>query len=127
MKIGTIVILVVIVIGALVIGLMRTGVVGNGVPPEVRDRPMEVIDTESLEIIETTAWDFEQRYRVDPDTGYKIDREGRKVASPMTCISCGERIPPPPVPRDVEPEEHERMMMEHRCPICGDRAIEMDF
>ena len=124
MKTGTIVILAIIVIGALVIGLDRMDVIGGtSVPNEVLLRPQEVINVETLELTTVTTGDWEQKFKVDTATGYKIDGEGQKLAVPMTCHACGEKIPPAPMPGNIDdPEQHERIMMEYRCPKCGGRA-----
>lgn len=95
------------------------------IPREVFERPVRVIDAETLEIRETTVGKFELEFELDPQTGYRRDDEGRLIVSPTNCMACEELIPPTPIPIDATPEEYERLLREYNCPKCGERAIEM--
>ena len=122
MKSVTIVILVVIVIGALVLGLWRSGIIGGRPPSEVMDMPTTVIDTETMELVEVPTGDFEQDYRIDPETGYRIHPDGRKLARPDTCVNCGARIPPIPLPEGIDDDAEQAARDAYPCPECGRTA-----
>jgi len=89
---------------------------------EVTGRKISVMDVESRQMVEVTVGDWEQKFKTDPATGYKLDERGRKLARPITCASCGKMIPPAPRKIGAGPEAEEKMLREYKCPICGKPA-----
>jgi len=131
-KISVIVILLVVIIGAAIYGIKKLS--GRVVvPEEVRGRPVEMIDSETLEII--TLSNGEWTALGKKDGAYKNPNTGTyTMVPPGICGACGEKIPFPRVPgigsadpavRMAAREQAMKMLKEHKCPRCGKLAVQL--
>lgn len=121
MKAVKIIVPILIIVVAIVLIVRLSG--PDARPDEVDQRVMTVIDVESLEAIEMTVGEYANA-ETDESTGYRIDDSGRKVAEPISCMACGELVPPAPIPVDTHPEEEERIEANYTCPECGGRVYQ---
>lgn len=83
---------------------------------------MTVIAVDTMEKREVAVIDWRRKYKDDPETGYKIDDDGESYAPPVTCVSCGEQIPPMAESADMRWRQIEALMGRHKCPKCGKHA-----
>lgn len=114
--------LVAIILGAVVFLLVKSGAFDRSVPSEVTGRTVTMIDVETLEVREISMVDWEKNFATDAQTGYKIDNNGKSLAIPINCASCGELIPFPAIPVDMEAEQRKDIADNYLCPKCGEKA-----
>lgn len=125
-------VLIVIIVGAVFLAIRRSGSGPDNPPDWYLDQPVEKMDSESLEVITKTRGEWERLGR-QADGKFKNPNTGAyTMVAPMTCASCGEKIPGaavPPPPRNPTMEEEmayrrtlEDAMRDHRCPKCGQPA-----
>lgn len=121
--IGAIVLVIIIILA--VIFIATRGRSAGDARDEAAAVQREVIDTESLEIVTIATGEFEN-LSIDPATGYRRGSNGRLLAIPIECASCGERIPPHPMPEVApgEPLREEMRRWEYKCPRCGGPGYE---
>ena len=123
-KIGGIVLAIVLVGVAIGIAIWRTG--PSSEARATRDKAeataLQVVDADSLEMVPMTAGEWSRMTKVDPRTGYKIGKGGRKLAEAHTCASCRAQIPPYPAPQTPGPRFDEYRKQVYMCPKCGKPA-----
>ena len=79
-------------------------------------RAMDVI-TRQEAYVRLEEW---ERWATDVETGYRVDRQGRRWCPPMMCWGCGARVPRAPVaPGGRNAIE---VIRKYRCPLCGKPA-----
>jgi len=136
-KIVVIVILLGVAVAAGVFFTKRMGR-GEATPPDrLLDRPVERIDSESLELMTKSRREWKRLG--EKDGKYKNPKTGKyTMVVPAICASCGQKIPMLDAAlttpgaasgRPVDPEEHlkamqkqEALIKEWRCPRCGGYA-----
>jgi len=127
-KIVVIVILLAVVVAAGTFLVMRMGFGKSKPPDSVLGRPVERIDSESLELMTRSRGEWEKLGHKDgkyknPDTGKYT------MVLPAICAVCGEKIPAPDMTVSTkpggEPIEHlealrkrEARIREWKCPRC---------
>jgi len=118
------IVLVVIIVAAVII-IVTSGKKGapSGVAEKGLKQPRRVMVVSTREIVNMTEGEW-QKLQIDPATGYRVDDQGRKLAIPIKCISCGKEIPPAPIPKATgdQPPREELRKWEYKCPICGKPA-----
>ncbi len=114
-KLGIVALLIVAAI-VFVIIRMRPSERGRRI---VAQEMRRVIDVESGEVVEVTIGDWEEKFRRDPETQYKLDGDGRKLSDIRRCASCGEEIAQPAVPPG---SDYRAILRDYRCPKCGNAA-----
>ena len=87
-------------------------------------RSIRVVDIATNETLTVTAQDWYRTFRVDAETGYRIDDKGRAIAIAIKCASCGAEIAaaPVPVPKPGRPLHEEVIKWDYICPKCRKHA-----
>jgi len=121
-RIVVIVVLLVIIAFAAVF-IIKNSSIGRLKQPEwVRDRKVEKIDSESLELVTRTIREWQ---KLGKRNGlYKNPNTGKySMAMPMVCPACGATIPAPVGLGEANPDEAREIMEKHLCPKCGQPVI----
>ena len=125
MRIAVIVVLLAFIIAAGVFLVKRAEIGGPKSPQWLLDRPVERIDSESLELITKTRGEWDRlgaknwKYK-NPDSGEYT------MVLPIVCAACGEKIPMldlPSADMDAQNAQMRELMDEYECPKCGGQAI----
>lgn len=116
-----------VIVGAVVLiwGLIRVGVIGGMKPPAwVGGQPIELIDVTTGELVTKSYEDWEELGRKgdrwkNPETGEYT------MTKPITCGSCGAKIPPPSSGPDPEGTGLGliRAIARANCPKCGKPVV----
>jgi len=129
-RVVVIVVLILLIIGGLVLVLNHLGVVSSGpTPPDyVLARPVKKIDKESFEVMELPLGKW-RKLGHNKEGRYKNPKTGKYTMVPcMICAHCGKEIPVPEMPAPgpegpPDPMVYEEIMMNYRCPLCGELAM----
>jgi len=134
--------MVIAVVLAMICGgvvLWSTGILDGGgpQPPDwVLDQETERVDRETGDLItmQMRKW---RKLGYNDRGFFKNPNTGKfTMVYPMTCASCGEKIPPPDMPEynedDMEAmmaadEEYEKALREFVCPKCNNKAFDDEF
>jgi len=122
-KNAAVVVISLIIIAAVVVTVVRLGGGTSSRERQVRAAAqaatVEVIDAKTLTKVTVKAGDL-AGMKTDPKTGYKIDSQGRLLATIHKCASCGADIPsvPVPIPRPGERPFQEYRQQIYMCPVC---------
>ena len=132
-KVAIGVVLVIVIAGAAMSIMKRSGG-GTAKPPDwVLEQEIEKIDKESGELITKQLGEWQDIGHNDKGLYKNPNTKKFTMTSPMVCTSCGEKIAPPdmPVMSGDTPEgpdlegmaERERIIQEHVCPKCNEKAF----
>jgi len=116
-KIGILVALIVVIVVAIVISARKAGIgVTAGMPPGQLQEQLELIDSQTLEVISLPRGQWEKLGR--EDTGIKNPHTGTyTMVAEMICRACGEKIPAmDPKKRPSHPGYDPATVV---CPRCG--------
>jgi len=123
-KVVWVVVLLVILVGAVVFCISRLRRGTPKMPEKITGKPLELIDTETLELITRSVAEWDKGGR--KGVYFKNPKTGKFTMSPaMTCPHCGQKIPIPewmlagagpgrPGSTGGGPAGHE-----FKCPRCG--------
>ena len=124
-KIVAIVVLLVVIV-AVVSYTIRKRVAPPAMPDHATSREVERIDSKTNTGVVKTHGEWlklghkDGKYR-NPETGEYT------MVAPMTCNSCGKKIPRPETPADIEElgaEGQDDINANYMCPLCGEHAFE---
>jgi len=119
-KVSGIVLAIVLIAAAIGIAIWRMGPSSEAraTRGEAEATSLDVIDVDTLEMVPMSAGEWSKMTKVDPQTGYKIGKDGRKLARAHTCASCQAKIPPYPAPQKPGPPFGEYRRQIYMCPKC---------
>lgn len=115
----------IVVLSSIMLGCVSYGIISKEapkkIPSDVWNRKIQVIDVNTLELIEVKVGPYERRYETDPQTSYKIMPDGRIVTLPTTCFCCRERVPKMPQKLNMsrkETNDMDRRLNNYLCVRC---------
>jgi hypothetical protein len=120
-----VIVLLVLIIGAVIFTVTRT-TTSKPIPKDVVTAKMKVYDLEDKKIVDVSAMDYKDKYKIVPDVTDKIPSgcmlnpaNGHHYLVPLSCFSCSKIIPPALI---YKGQDGIAAMKGYKCPECGGPA-----